>query len=62
VTSGTSEQMDNLIEPNYFAQHLKCGGSPKFEVTAVWLKAGANFKQPLPNASNNVILATFKQR
>lgn len=63
VTSGGNEQMDNLIEPNFFAQHLKSGGEPHgFEVTALWLKAGGNFKQPMPGASNNVVLATFKQR
>ncbi len=62
-STSAQEQMDNLIEPNYFAQHLKCGGEPhKFEVTALWLKAGSNFKQPMPNASNNVVLVTFNQR
>lgn len=63
VSSGVQEQMDNLIEPNFFAQHLKSGGEPHgFVVTALWLKAGGNFKQPMPGASNNVVLATFKQR
>lgn len=62
-SSGVQEQMDNLIEPNYFAQQLKCGGEPHgFEVTALWLKAGGNFKQPMPGAGGNVVLATFKQR
>ena len=63
LSNGTSEQIDDLVESNFFAQHLKSGGEPYgFEVTALWLKAGANFKQPMPGASNNVILATFKQR
>ena len=62
-SSGVQEQMDNLIEPNFFAQHLLSGGEPHgYTVTALWLKAGGNFKQPMPGASNNVVLATFKQR
>lgn len=61
--TGTTEQMDDLIETNFFSQHLKTGAEENdFIVTALWLKAGANFKQPMPGASNNVILATFKQR
>jgi len=54
--------MDNLIEPNFFAQHLKTGGEKNnFEVTALWFKAGGKFEEPMPGASNNVVLATFKQ-
>lgn len=63
MDTGTTEQMDDLIETNFFSQHLKTGAQENdFVVTALWLKAGANFKQPMPGASNNVILATFKQR
>jgi hypothetical protein len=62
VTTGGNEQMDTLVETNFFSQHLKTGGPDNnHEVTALWFKAGGNFKRPMPGATNNVILATFKQ-
>lgn len=62
-TTSQNEVMDAAIEPNFFAQHLKSGGAPYgYEVTGLWVKAGGNFKKPLEGVTNNVILATFKQR
>lgn len=43
-TQGWSEQMDYLIEPNFFTYGLRTGGKPhKGVVTALWFKAGASF-------------------
>lgn len=62
VTSGGNEQMDTLVETNFFSQHLKTGGPDNnHEVTALWFKAGGKFNRPMPGVTNNVILATFKQ-
>jgi NAD(P)-dependent dehydrogenase (short-subunit alcohol dehydrogenase family) len=62
VSMGGNEHMDTLVEPNFFSQHLKTGGPDNnHEVTALWFKAGGNFNRPMPGATNNVILATFKQ-
>lgn len=62
LSTGETEQMDTLVETNFFSQHLKTGGPDNnHEVTALWFKAGGNFKRPMPGATNNVILATFKQ-
>lgn len=62
VGTSDSEQMDTLVETNFFSQHLKTGGPDNnHEVTALWFKAGGNFHRPMPGATNNVILATFKQ-
>ncbi len=62
---GTSEQEyeAHLLEANYFATELKTGG-PKnnFEVSGVWFRAGAQFVEPIPNTSSNVVLATFTQQ
>lgn len=57
-----NEHMDTLVESNFFSQHLKTGGPDNdYEVTALWFKAGGNFKRPMAGATSNVILATFKQ-
>ena len=62
ATTGETEQMDTLVETNFFSQHLKTGGPGNdYEVTALWFKAGGNFNRPMPGATNNVILATFTQ-
>jgi hypothetical protein len=54
-----SEQMDNLVEPRFFASALKSGGPMNAgKVTALWFKAGANFRQ---GSGGNTLLATFKQ-
>ena len=57
---GTSEQMDYLVEPRVFASALKTGGpANRNQVTALWFKAGANFRS---GGGGNVLLATFRQR
>ncbi len=65
TNSGTSEQEyeADLLSANYFATELKTGG-PKnnFEVTGVWFSAGAQFQEPIPGTSSNVLLATFTQQ
>lgn len=62
VTTGGNEQMDTLVETNFFSQHLKTGGPDNdYEVTALWFKAGGRFNCPMSSATNNVILTTFKQ-
>lgn len=62
VTNGRNEQMDTLVESNFFSQHLRSGGAENnYEVTGLWFKAGGRFNSPMPNAGSNVILATFKQ-
>jgi hypothetical protein len=56
---GSSEQMDNLIEPNFFAHALKSGGKPHGNiVTALWFKAGGNFRAA---DGNNHMVTAFKQ-
>lgn len=64
INTGTSEQEYEcyLVESNFFATALKTGG-PKnnFEVSGVWFRAGAQFQEPIPNTSSNVLLATFTQ-
>jgi hypothetical protein len=62
VGTSDNEHMDTLVETNFFSQHLKTGGPDNdYEVTALWFKAGGRFNRPMPGATNNVILATFKQ-
>lgn len=62
VGTSDNEHMDTLVESNFFSQHLKTGGPDNdYKVTALWFKAGGNFKRPMGGATNNVILATFKQ-
>lgn len=62
VTSGFTDSIDNLVESNWFSTALRTGG-PKgnFEVTALWFRAGAKFRRPMPEVSDNVLLATFRQ-
>lgn len=56
---GTTEQMDYLLEPSYFASHLKNGGPRNGNlVSAVWFKAGGRFHA---TEGDNVIRTTFKQ-
>jgi len=63
VTTGFSDSMDNLLEPNWFSTALRTGGPDNnFLTTALWFRAGAKFKCPMPGISDNVLLATFKQR
>ena len=52
-----------MLDTNYFATSLKTG-APKnnYEVTGVWFRAGAQFQEPIPNTSSNVVLATFTQQ
>ena len=62
---GTSQQEyeTSMLDTNYFATSLKTG-APKnnYEVTGVWFRAGAQFQEPIPNTSSNVVLATFTQQ
>jgi uncharacterized membrane protein YgcG len=54
-----AEQMDNLIEPRFFASELKSGGPRNGKlVTGVWFKAGARFEA---SDGSNWLLATFRQ-
>lgn len=63
MTSGFSEAMETLVEPNFFSKNLITGGPENnFKCTALLFRAGAKFKRPMPGVSDNVILATFKQR
>jgi hypothetical protein len=56
---GTSEHVDNIIEPRFFATSLKCGGSEnKGLVTALWVKAGGSFAAA--NGDNSMVV-TFRQ-
>lgn len=56
---GTSEQMDNLVEPNYFATALRPGGPRNRNlVTGLMFRAGAQFRE---SGGRNTILLTFKQ-
>jgi len=54
-----AEQMDNILEPNYFATALKSGG-PKHNglVTAIWVKAGASYRE---TGGANWLKVTFRQ-
>lgn len=56
---GTNETMDNIIEANFFASGLRSGG-PKHDkkVTAVWFKAGGNFRDM---RGGNFLIPTFQQ-
>ena len=54
---GSSEHMDFIIEPNYFAGKLLSGGAKHgYAVTGVWFKAGGNF------GGGNTLLAAFRQK
>ncbi len=62
-TSGATEQLRYLLEPNFFSTSLKTGAPlNKFLVDAVWFKAGANFQVPMPDTNSNVLLVTFTQK
>jgi uncharacterized membrane protein YgcG len=55
----SAEQMDNLLEPAFFARHLKSGGPQNGgRVTAVWFRAGAQFRAA---GGQNYLLAEFQQ-
>jgi hypothetical protein len=51
-----AEQMDNLIEPNFFANELLAGGGEHHIVTALLFRAGARFSN-----GQNFILVGFRQ-
>jgi len=58
-THGSSEQMDWLVEPNFFATGLKNGGRTHGAlVSAVWFKAGGNFTAA---GGRHYMLTSFKQ-
>ena len=60
--SSAQEVETQLVPENYFATQLKTGGKKNgCLVTGVWFKAGGNFREPLPDTSSNVLLATFSQ-
>ena len=61
-TNGAQEHLDYFLEPNFFATSLRTG-APKnnYLVTGVWFSAGAQFQDPMPNTSSNVLLANFHQ-
>ena len=50
-----SEQMDNIVEPNYFATSLLSGGAQRI-VTALWFRAGARFE-----SGQNFAVVGFRQ-
>lgn len=59
-STGSSEQMDNRIEPRFFASELLSGGpANRHRVTAVWFKAGGDFKE---GDGGNFLIPTFTQR
>jgi len=63
VTSGFTDTMENLVEPNFFSKELLTGGPENnCQVTALLFRAGAKFKRPMQGVSDNVCLATFNQR
>lgn len=58
-SQGYSEVMDYLIEPVVFGRDLKSGGpANRNQVTAIWYKAGGNFKS---SYGGNVVFPTFRQ-
>ena len=58
-TYGQTEQMDNILEPNFFASQLKSGGAPhQNQVSAVWFRAGAQFKA---TRGGHFLIPLFKQ-
>ena len=51
--------MDYMIEPVEFASKLKSGGpAHRNQVTAIWFKAGGNFKD---THGSNILFPTFRQ-
>jgi NAD(P)-dependent dehydrogenase (short-subunit alcohol dehydrogenase family) len=62
-TNGAQEHLDYFLEPNFFATSLRTGAPKnKYLVTGVWFSAGAQFQEPIPDTTSNVVLATFSQR
>jgi hypothetical protein len=58
--SGSSEQMDFILEPRFFAERLRTGGPMhNNRVTCVWVKAGARFAD---GDGGNFLMPTFRQR
>ena len=58
-SSGASEAWDLIKEPTAFAQELKVGGPAHGnKVSAIWVKAGANF---LDGFTPNALHVTFEQ-
>ena len=58
-SSGTSEQMDAILEPRFFAEGLLTGGPRNRNlVSCVWFKAGTRFADA---GGNNFLLARFRQ-
>ena len=56
---GTSEHVDNIYEPRFFATSLRCGGPEnKGLVTALWVKAGGSFAAA---KGDNSMVVTFRQ-
>jgi hypothetical protein len=56
---GTSETMDNLVEPRFFATGLKTGGPAHGGlVTALWFSAGRRFAAA---HGDNAMVVTFRQ-
>jgi TraM recognition site of TraD and TraG len=52
-----AEQMDNVLEPRFFASELLSGGPPNRLVTGVVFRAGARFKA----SGTNWLIARFRQ-
>jgi hypothetical protein len=53
-----AQQMDNILEPRFFASALKSGGPANHNlVSAVWFRAGARFEA----SGSNWLLVTFRQ-
>jgi hypothetical protein len=56
---GSSEQMDYIIEPNFFTNQLLSGGKANDnKVSAIWFKTGARFRAA---HGDSFLLTTFKQ-
>ena len=56
---GTTETMDNILEPNLFSTQLRAGGKHNdYQVSAIWFKTGARFKAA---RGDSFLLTTFKQ-
>ena len=60
--SSMQEYETYFLPSDYFSTQLKTGAvKHNFEVTGVWFKAGANFLEPIPETSSNILLARFTQ-
>ena len=59
VTSGFTDTMENLVEPNFFSKELLTGGPENnCQVTALLFRAGAKFKRPMQGVSDNAVSYT----